>query len=71
MENSKMLDILNKLYTLLQYDSKDIARNLVRVEIENLKGITERRCHNTIYNNQGWYCKDCHNLNCNYNKKDI
>ncbi len=71
MKNDKMLDILNILYTLLQYNSKDIVINLIQLEIENLKGITEEKCHNTIYNYHGWYCKDCRNLNCNYNKNKL
>lgn len=71
MENDKMLDILSKLCIWIENGSLDIAKSLIRLEIENLKGITEKNCHNTIYNYHDWYCKDCRNLNCNYNKNNF
>ena len=68
MENVQMLEILNRIKICIKRDSLDIAKNLTRLEIENLKGITEKRCKNTIYYYCDWACKNCRNLNCNDNK---
>ena len=45
-------------------------KEIPKIEIENLKGITEQRCKNTKYYFYDWYCQYCSNLNCNSNKNN-
>lgn len=71
MNEEKMLVILNRIKNFINMDSKDLAQDYIRLEIENLKGITEQRCKNTKYYYYDWYCQYCSNLNCNQNKKVI
>lgn len=71
MEELKMLEVLNRIKICIERDSLDIARDLIELEIENLKGITEQKCKNTKYYYYDWNCKYCSNLNCNQNKKVI
>lgn len=68
MEGTKMLGILNRIKYCLEHDSLDIAKQLTKLEINNLKGITEQNCKNTKYYYYDWYCKYCSNLNCNSNQ---
>lgn len=42
MEETKMLEILNRIKVCIERDSLMIAKDLVRLEINNLKGITEK-----------------------------
>ena len=67
MEESKILEILNRIKVCVKSDSLNVAKELIKIEIENLKGITEQRCKNTKYY---FYdtCKYCSNYNCNSNK---
>ena len=58
MEDKEMLNILEKIKICLKNNSLDIAINLITLEIENLNGITERRCKNTIFNYCNWYCNE-------------
>ena len=67
MEEIKMLEILNRIKVCIKRDSLMIAKDLVRLEINNLKGITEKNCKNTKYYYDN--CKFCSNLNCNANNK--
>lgn len=67
MERQAMLDLLKRIKISLELDSLDIAKQLVRLEIENLKGITEVKCKNHIYC-YDWYCQYCRNFNCNGNQ---
>lgn len=69
MENLEMLEIIQKIKLFLNTDSLDLARDTVRLELDNLKGITEKRCKNTKYYFYDWYCKYCDNKNCASNKK--
>ncbi len=69
MENLEMLEIIQKIKLFLNTDSLDLARDTVRLELDNLKGITEKRCKNTKYYFYDWYCKYCNNKNCASNKK--
>lgn len=69
MENLEMLEIIQKIKLFLNKDSLDLARDTIRLELENLKGITEKRCKNTKYYFYDWYCKYCDNKNCASNKK--
>lgn len=64
MEELKMLELLNRIKICIERDSLDIAKDLIELEIENLKGITEQRCKNTKYYYYDWNCKYCENFNC-------
>ena len=64
MNNEKMLEILEKIRICLNRNSVDVAKELVNLEIDNLKGITEEKCKNTKYHFWGSYCKYCSNTNC-------
>lgn len=64
MQNEKMLEILYRIQVCLEMDSLDIAREYTRLELENLREITESKCKNSRYYCEDWYCSDCHNLNC-------
>ena len=68
MDNEKMRKILDRIELLIKQDSLDLAKGITKLEIENLKGITEQRCKNTKYYFYDFYCKYCHNLNCNSNQ---
>ncbi len=68
MSEEKVLEMLNRLYICLKNNSINNARELIRIEIENLKGITEQNCKNTKYYFYDCYCKYCNNLNCNSNR---
>lgn len=67
MEESTMLQILNRIKICIERDSLDIAKDLIKLEIDNLKGITEQRCKNTKYYYYPTCCKYCSNLNCSSN----
>ena len=67
MDNVKMFEILNRIKMCIKRDSLDIAKDLIKIEIENLKGITEQRCKNTKYYYYDWNCKYCENFNCSSN----
>lgn len=43
METEKMLDILEKIRIYIENNSLNIAKEFVKLEIENLKGITEQK----------------------------
>lgn len=68
MVELEMLKILNRIKVCIERDSLDIAKDLTKLEIENLKGITEQRCKNTKYYYYGWYCQYCSNLTCGSNR---
>lgn len=61
-----MLNILDKLNWLIVRNRSFEAKKLVKREIENLKGITEKNCKSFKINKT--YCKVCKNLNCNNNQ---
>lgn len=71
MQNEKMLEILRRIKICLERDSLDIAREYTRLEIKNLKGITEKECKNSRYYCNDWYCKECRNLNCTGNMNEL
>lgn len=64
MEETKMLEILNRIKVCIERDSLMIAKDLVRLEINNLKGITEKNKKDTKYYCHGWACKYCNNSDC-------
>ena len=68
MEEVKMLEILNRIKICIERDSLMIARDLVKLEIDNLKGITKANCKNTKYYYYDWNCEYCNNLNCRQDK---
>lgn len=70
MEELKMLEILVKIKICVERDSLMIAKDLVNLEINNLKGITETTCQNTKYYYYDSNCKFCSNLNCSANKNN-
>ena len=70
MDNEKMIKILDRIKLFIEQDSLDLAKDITKLEIENLKGITEQRCKNTKYYFYDWYCQYCSNLNCNSNKNN-
>lgn len=71
MEELKMIELLNKIKVCLERNSLDIAKDLIELEIENLKNNTQQKCKNTKYYYYDWNCQYCNNLNCNQNKKVI
>lgn len=68
MDNEKMINILKRIELFIKQDSLDLSKDMTQLEIESLKGITEKRCKNTKYYFYDFYCKYCHNLNCNSNQ---
>ena len=68
MERLKMLEILNQIEVCIERGSLDITKNLIQLEIENLKGITQKNCSNTRYYFYNWACRYCLNMNCESNK---
>ena len=70
MEETTFLEILKGIENCLERYSIDIANDLINLELDNLKGITEHKCQNTKYY-FGSYCKYCSNLNCNSNKNKV
>lgn len=68
MKRLKMLEILNQIEVCIELGSLDITKNLIQLEIENLKGITQKNCSNTRYYFYDSACKYCLNMNCESNK---
>lgn len=68
MDNEKVIKILKRIELFIEQDSLDLAKDMTRLEIENLMRITEQRCKNTKYYFYDFYCKYCHNMNCNSNQ---
>ena len=70
MENTRFLEVLNRIRScLLNYD-RYIAKEYIGLEINNLKGQTEKMCENKQYFGAN-YCNYCLNVNCNENKKGV
>lgn len=65
----KMLKILNQIEVCVERNALDITKDLIQLEIENLKGITQKKCRNTKYYFYDWACKYCLNFNCENNKR--
>lgn len=66
MEETTMLNILDRLDWLIVRNRSYEAKRLVKQEIENVKEITEKNCRRYKLNKT--YCQVCSNLNCNYNQ---
>lgn len=67
MEELKMLKVLNRIKVCIERDSLDIAKDLTKLEIENLQGITEQKCKENRLYCDNWYCYYCSNTNCSGN----
>lgn len=67
MKELTMLDILTRLKTFIEKDERFEAKEYVKLEIENLKGITPIKCTNNMYA-YNWYCDKCSITNCSNNK---
>ena len=71
MEKIKMLEILKRIKNCLEHKALYEAREYTKLEINNLKGITEKECKNSRYYCNDWYCKECRNLNCTGNMNEL
>ncbi len=71
MENQDFLEILYNVTTCLSKKDWFVAQEYIKIEIENLKGITEKKCKSSRYYCDDWYCKECRNLNCNDNLRKL
>ena len=67
MEKEKFLEILKRIQLFLENDDLFEAKEYIKLEIENIEGITEKNCKNTYYSSYDYYCKKCSNFNCNDN----
>lgn len=64
MKEIKMLEILRRIEICLKRNSLYESKEYIKIEIENLKGITEKNCKSSRYYCDDWYCGECKNLNC-------
>ena len=71
MENKQFLEILYRIKACLSKEDWYIAREYTKLEINNLKGITEKNCKSSKYYCNSWYCKECKNLNCSGNMNEL
>ena len=62
MEKKDVINILEKIKICLDRNSIYEAKEYIRIEIENLKDITPKKCEK-----KGRYCAECSNLNCSKN----
>ena len=67
MKNISFLEILNRIKSCLFNDDNYVAKEYLRLELENLQELTEKKCENKRYFGKN-YCKYCLNVNCNSNK---
>lgn len=70
METISFLDILSRIRSCLLNDDRYIAKEYIVLEINNLRGKTEKRCMNKKRFGKS-YCKYCLNANCSENKKGV
>ena len=68
MEQTTLLEIICRIKNLLEQDHIFEAREYTQLEINNLKGITQENCKNTMYAFYPMYCDSCRNINCEDNK---
>lgn len=66
-----MLEILKRIKNCLEHKALYEAREYTRLEIDNLKGITEKNCKSSKYYCDSWYCKECKNFNCTGNMNEL
>lgn len=65
MDKNIILNILKSAENLLVRNEISIAKEYIRLEIENLEGITPNKCR---FISKPSHCNICHNLNCPDNK---
>ena len=70
MENIRLLEVLSRVRSCLLNDDSYIAIEYLRLEIENLQELTEKKCENKQYFGTT-YCNYCLNENCNENKREV
>lgn len=70
MENIRFLEVLSRVRSCLLNDDRYIAIEYLRLEVENLQELTEKKCENIKYFGTS-YCNYCLNVNCNKNKKGV
>ena len=63
MKETVMLNILDKLEWLIVRNRTFEAKRRLKIELENLRGITEQQCKLTKVRKD--YCNFCWNYNCN------
>lgn len=68
MKETVMLNILDKLEWLIVRNRTFEAKKVLRIELDNLKGITQKNCSNARYYFYDWAYKYCQNVNCESNK---
>ena len=66
-----MLEILKRIRICLEHRALYEAREYTKLEINNLKGITEKNCKSSRYYCDDWYCNQCKNLNCSGNMNEL
>lgn len=67
MENIRFLEIIGRIKSCLLNNDKYIAKEYLRLEINNLRGQTEKKCMNKKRFSKS-YCNYCLNKNCRANK---
>ena len=68
MEETTLLEILNRIRMLLEGGRWFEAREYTQLEINNITGATAEECKNTKYHFYPTYCKYCSNRNCGDNQ---
>lgn len=73
MEETTLLEILNRIKSLIKQGHIYEAKEYLQVEINNLTGASIEQCKNTKYHFYSTYCKYCSNINCKekLNNQDI
>lgn len=67
MEESTLLEVINRIKMLLEQGHWFEAREYTDLEIRNITGATAEECKNTKYHFYPTYCKYCSNINCGDN----
>ena len=69
MENIRFLEVINRIKSCLLNNDSYIAKEYLELEVENLRGQTEKKCENERYVGKN-YCNYCLNMNCDGNKNN-
>lgn len=69
MENIRFLKVINRIKSCLLNNDSYIAKEYLELEVENLRGQTEKKCENKRYFGKN-YCNYCLNMNCDGNKNN-
>ncbi len=67
MEIENFLKILKNIEILLKNGDLFETREYIKIEIENIRGITQINCKNRYYSFYNYYCDGCNNFNCSNN----